>query len=545
MKTLLRLSALVAPLFPVMAAAVILGTAGFLCAIGIPLFASLALTVRFPLYWLIAAGVLRGVLHYAEQYCNHFIAFTLLARIRGIVFDKLRALGPAKLDGKRKGELISLLTSDIELLELFYAHTISPVCIATLTSAIIAAILAAKSAALGILALVFYALVAVGVPLAVRKGAMRAGAEHRRLFAEMNAFLLDSLRGLQQTILFGGGEKKLREIKARSENLSASKRQSAVYDGLTAALIDSLVIAAAAAMLLVSLSLFRAGKIDFGTVIFAVTAMFSSFAPVIAVARLGSSLAETVAAGNRVLSLLDEKSIASDITAGSDICDFDEKTGDFLSAKDVCFSYKNGEEGTVLRDISVSAHRRGIVGIQGKSGSGKSTLLKLFMRFYLADSGEISVGGNDINAINTASLRAAESYVTQDTVLFHDTIENNVRIARLDATREEIEEACRKANIHDFIASLPNGYETTVAELGDNFSGGERQRLGLARAFLHESKILLLDEPTSNLDSYNESVILQSVQEAAKDKAVILVSHRESTLGAAEKIYKIESGRQS
>ena len=336
MKTLFRLSKLIAPLFPVMLLAIFFGTTGFLCAIAIPVFASIALTADFPIKLLLALGVARGVLHYAEQYCNHYIAFTLLARIRNIVFAKLRELGPAKLDGKKKGELISLLTSDIELLELFYAHTVSPVCIALLTSVAVAVFLGAKSIVLALYMLFFYAVVGICVPLIVQNGAMKAGAKHRAQFSRLNAFLLDTLRGLQQSILYGTGEKKCSAIKAKSEELSRSKKSSALYEGFTAALIDSLVIVAAMGNLALALYLFRCNAIDFGTVIFSLTASFSSFAPVIAVARLGSSLSETVAAGKRVLSLLDEKSVAPAISGRETISDFS-----LIEVNDMSFSYPN------------------------------------------------------------------------------------------------------------------------------------------------------------------------------------------------------------
>ncbi len=541
MKTLLRLSKLIAPLFPIMALAVLFGTLGFLCAIGIPLAGVYALTHKIALWTLICLGVVRGVLHYAEQYCNHFLAFTLLARIRNIVFAKLRSLGEAKMDGKQKGDLISLLTSDIELLELFYAHTVSPVCIAFFVSVILVILLGTQHWSLGVLALFFYALVAIAIPLAIQKRAVRAGSKHRNQFAQMNAFLLDTLRGLQQTILFGTGNKKLSILEQKSDELSESKKSMALFEGFNAALIDFCVIVASCAMLFLSLALYKKGAIAFESVVFSVAAMFSSFGPVIAVARLGSSLSQTIAAGNRVLALLDEKPVVSENTSGEQISSdaFKKET-----ICELCFSYPNQEsEEIILSNINMEFPQGKIVGIQGKSGSGKSTILKLLMRFWDPQSGNVFVNEQNIKSVQTESLRKMQSYVTQETVLFHDTIENNIRIANFNASLQEIQEACKKANIHDFIMSLPNGYQTQVAELGDNFSGGERQRLGLARAFLHKSALLLLDEPTSNLDSYNEKIILDSVKQSAKDKTVILVSHRESTLNIADSVYHIEGGR--
>lgn len=537
MRTLLRLSRLIAPLFPVMTLAVLFGTLGFFCAIGIPVVGVLALTKTLPVKFLVLVGLGRGILHYAEQYCNHFIAFTLLARIRNIVFDKLRSLGPAKLDGKEKGNLISLLTSDIELLELFYAHTVSPVCIAILVSGGVLIFLAHYHFALALVALISFILLAVFTPFVIQKISISAGEKHRELFACMNSFLLDSLRGLQQTILYGNGAKKRALLLEKSEELSKSQKNLSRNEGITAALIDALLLLCDMAMLFTAIYLYRHGSISFDGLLISVAAFFSSFGPVVAVARLGSSLSQTVAAGKRVLSLLDESPLAETVENESDISHFE---GGQIS--NLNFAY-NKE--AILRNLSLSFPKNQIIGLQGKSGSGKSTILKLLMRFWKADSGSIKISEKEIDKINTASLRSLESYVTQETVLFHDTIENNIRIARLNASREEIIDSCKRAAIHDFIISLPNGYDTQVGELGENFSGGERQRLSLARAFLHDGEFLLLDEPTSNLDSYNEKIILDSAKAERSKKTVLLVSHRESTMEVCDKIYKIESGRLS
>lgn len=536
MKTLLRLSKLTAPLLPVMALAVLFGTAGFLCAIGIPVLGAASLVSSFPVRILIIAGVARGVLHYLEQYCNHFIAFTLLARIRNIVFAKLRGLGPARIETKEKGSLISLITSDIELLEVFYAHTISPVCIAILVSAGMCVFIAHFSWLLSLVALLFYVLVGAVIPMCVSRSAERAGSIHREQFARMNSFLLDCLRGISMSIMYGTGLKKLEEIKSKSDDLSKSQKKMAVNEGFTSALSGLLVTAGALTMIFVSLALFKAGRIGFSSVVISTAAMFSSFGPVIAVANLGSGLSQTVAAGKRVLGLLDEKPIVAEVTDGKDV----EFAG--AEAKNVSFGYADEN---ILENFSLEFPKGKIIGIKGKSGSGKSTLLKLLMRFWEADSGEILVSGENVNKINTCALRKIESYITQETVLFHDTIANNIRIAKLDATDEEIAAACKKANVHEFIASLPQKYETQVAELGDNFSGGERQRLGLARAFLHGGDFILLDEPTSNLDSYNERVIMESVKQEAAGKTVVIVSHRDSTFALADKVISLESGRKS
>ena len=558
MKTLLKLSKLISSLFPVMILSILFGTAGHLCAISIPVLGSVALVEKFSVWFLILIGIARGILHYIEQYCNHFIAFSILAKIRTKVFAKLRELGPAKLEGKEKGNLISLITSDIELLEVFYAHTVSPVFIALFTGICMTVFFWHFNWILAVLALAFYLIVAAGVPAIVNKKAVQHGTEYRARFASMNSFMLDCLRGINQSILYGNGNKKLDSIKSKSDNLAQSRKKMAVNEGFTAAISGIFVVLASLCMLAVSMLLYKNGAVEFGAVVICTTAMFSSFGPSLAVAALGSSLSGTIASGNRVLALLAEKPVTKTVSNGVNT-DFSGAEG-----KNICFKYpsanekslnrksvngkslnENSETENILQDVNIQFPKGKIIGIQGKSGSGKSTLLKLFMHFWEADSGSVNISEIPVEKINTSCLRKIESYVTQETVLFHDTIENNLRIAKLDATAEEIQQACKKAELHDFIMSLPNQYQTQVAELGDNFSGGERQRLGLARAFLHKSDFLLLDEPTSNLDSYNEEKIMESVKKESEGKTVVIVSHRDSTFVHADKIFKLESGRNS
>ena len=543
MKTLLRLSKLISSLFPVMILSILFGTAGHLLAISIPVLGSIALVEKFTLWFLILIGIARGVLHYIEQYCNHFIAFSILAKIRNKVFEKLRQLGPAKLEGREKGNLISLITSDIELLEVFYAHTVSPVFIALFTSIAMIIFFWQFSWILAVLAAAFYIIVAAAVPAIVNKKAVQHGSEYRSKFAGMNSFILDCMRGIEQSILYGNGKSKLESIKTKSDSLAQSRKKMAVNEGFTAAVSGALVVLASLSMLLVSMILYKNGTVELAAVIICTTAMFSSFGPVLAVAALGSGLSGTIASGNRVLALLDEKPAVENISGKKDI--FFENA----EAKNVYFKYpavnSNPESETILQNINIQFPKNKIIGIQGKSGSGKSTLLKLFMHFWEADSGSVEISETSVNEINTSCLRKIESYVTQETVLFHDTIENNIRIAKLDATDEEIAEARKKAELDDFIMSLPQKYKTQVSELGENFSGGERQRLGLARAFLHKSDFLLLDEPTSNLDSYNEEKIMDTVKKESEGKTVVIVSHRDSTFKHADKIFKLESGRNS
>lgn len=541
-----RLVGLVKPLAPVMVCAVLLGVAGFLCAIFIPVLGVYALLDTLLTAAPVALGtvcvllpvlaVARGVLHYAEQGCNHFIAFKLLALIRDKVFGVLRRLAPAKLEGRDKGDLIAVLTADIELLEVFYAHTISPICIAVIVSVVMACFIGGYAPALGLYAALSYAVIGIGVPVAAAKGARQSGESFRAEFGALNSFVLDSLRGIRESLQYNDGPHRLAQINQRTDALSGQERRLKEAGGTAQAMTGAIILLLDAGMLALAGQLCSTGVIGFDGALVSVVALMSSFGPVIALANLGTGLQNTFAAGNRVLDILDEKPAVEEVTTGKDIT-FTE-----ADARRVTFGYGDSE---ILKEVSLHIPQNQIVGITGRSGSGKSTLLKLLMRFWDTDLGRVELSGENIKGINTASLRAAESFVEQDTVLFHDSIEENIRIARLDATHEQVVEACKKASIHDFIMTLPQGYDTPVGELGDTLSGGERQRIGVARAFLHDAPFILLDEPTSNLDSLNEAVILRSLAEERTSKTVVLVSHRVSTMRIADTTYSVENGRMS
>lgn len=536
-----RLIGLVKPMLGFMFLAIAMGLLGNLCATFITVFGGYAiLNVLHPewsmsLGWVFAAVLLfalvRGFLRYAEQSCNHFIAFKLLALIRDKVFGALRRLCPAKLEGKDKGDLISVITSDIELLEVFYAHTISPICIAFLFCLIMVLFIGRIHTALGVLALSAYAVVGIVIPLVTSKRSGDDGIQFRSSAGKLSAFVLDSLRGLPETVQYGQGRKRLAEMDAQTDDLSQTEAHMKRTAGKNTAAVNTTILLFDLAMLFSSAKL--AG---FEGCLIATLAMMSSFGPVVSLAALGATLQNTFAAGNRVLDILDESPVAPDVTGKANV----EFHG--AAAENVSFSY-GGEQ--ILEKLSLSIPEGKVIGITGRSGSGKSTLLKLFMRFWPVTEGKVTISGKSVDEINTENLRDMESFVTQQTHLFHDSIRKNLCIAKLDATEEEIIAACKKASVHDFIMGLPKGYDTEVGELGDTLSGGERQRLGLARAFLHNAPFLLLDEPTSNLDSLNEAVILKALQTECQEKTVILVSHRKSTMGIANTVYSVERGRLS
>ena len=558
---------LVKPLLHIMLAAIILGTLGYLCAIFLTILAGQVIVhglltgvagmiVPVDNMWLvftpvktiitamIVIAVLRGILHYVEQYCNHFIAFKLLAIIRHKVFAALRKLCPAKLEGRDKGNLISIITTDIELLEVFYAHTISPIAIATLTSMIMVIFIGRYHWLAGLLALAAYLIVGVAIPMWNGKRGSQKGMEFRTNFGELNSFVLDSLRGLDETIQYGQGEKRKEQMSERSKNLAGMQESLSKMEGSQRSFTNMVILLASFGMLALTIWLYAKGEMGFEGILTCTIAMMGSFGPVVALSSLSNNLNQTLASGERVLSLLEETPLVEEIPGDVEISDVESMKHEFTGAEAENVTFAYGEE-VILDNYSLKLQPGKITGIHGASGSGKSTLLKLLMRFWDVQDGNVSVDGTDVRKIPTKHLRDMESYVTQETHLFHDSIANNIAIAKPGASREEIMEAAKKASIHDFIMTLPKGYDTEVGELGDTLSGGEKQRIGIARAFLHECPLILLDEPTSNLDSLNEGIILKSLKESAKKKTVVLVSHRVSTMNVADVVYEMENGRIS
>ena len=586
---------LVKPLLHIMLAAIILGTAGYLCAIFLTILAGQVIvhgviaggagSIKTIITVMIIIAVLRGILHYAEQYCNHFIAFKLLAIIRHKVFAALRKLCPAKLEGRDKGNLISIITTDIELLEVFYAHTISPIAIADLTSLVMVFFIGRYHWLAGILALAAYLVVGVVIPMWNGRRGSQMGMEFRTNFGELNSFVLDSLRGLDETIQYDQGEKRKEQMSERSRSLAGMQEKLSKMEGTQRSFTNLVILLASFGMLALTVWLYGKGEIGFEGILTCTIAMMGSFGPVVALSNLSNNLNQTLASGERVLSLLEETPMVEEISGNVDIrTDSDneisntsivsENTDNDIrnqnnspekekyilrgiltgraknsvnvfsgaEAQHVTFAYENE---TILDDYSLKLEPGKITGIHGASGSGKSTLLKLLMRFWDVNQGSVSVDGEDIRKIQTRHLRDMESYVTQETHLFHDSIANNIAVGSPGASREAIIEAAKKASIHDFIMKLPKGYDTEVGELGDTLSGGEKQRIGIARAFLHDSPLILMDEPTSNLDSLNEGIILKSLREASEKKTVILVSHRKSTMNIVDTVFEMKDGRIS
>ena len=542
-----RMLGLVRPLSGFMIISILCGVAGFCCATFLPVLAvweacSIALQREPPLSPGVCLGalalmaLLRGILRYVEQTCNHYIAFRLLAHIRSKIFASLRRLAPARLSGADRGSLISTLTSDIELLEVFFAHTISPVCIAAIMLVVMVAFTGSFAWQLGLVMLVAQLVVGVAVPIMVFRASGNGGRVVRDRAAGLSTFVLDGLRGLTEVLQFDVGASRLKTLDERSRRLAGTQRSLSAMSSTGSAVADAAIAAFSLAELMVGVSLHMAGVIDASAAVISTAATLGSFGPVVALASLGSTLQGTLASAHRVLDILDEEPAVEEISEGDTI------VFGGAAAKSVSFSY--GRE-RILDNVTVEIPKGTIVGIEGKSGSGKSTLCRLMMRFWDVDRGQVSISDQRIDTIRTDNLRDMEALVEQDTYLFHQSIRDNLLIAKPHAIQSELDAACRAASVYDFIMSLPEGFDAEVGELGDTLSGGERQRLGLARAFLHDAQLLILDEPTSNLDSLNEGIILCSLDRQRRKRTVLLVSHRASTMAVADRIFSIDSGRVS
>lgn len=545
-KIMASLILLLGSLAYIMILAVINGSIGFICAMGVTVFGAVGVakalgeTIALSYGWIIGlavgCGLLRGLLRYFEQYSNHFIAFKLLAVLRDKIFGALRTLCPAKLESKQKGSIIAMITSDIETIEVFYAHTISPICIAILVStAVFLFVGFVLSWYLAFLAVAGYLMIGIAVPIISSGRLKESGVKYRAEFASFNAYFLDSVKGIKDIVLNNAGKEREQEVNRRSELLLKETKKMKHNSTRASAATELTVSLFIIATLIAGIVLVRFDMLTIGKMIIAVVAVFGSFGPVIAISALPGNLTQTFASGDRILNLLAEEPAVTEVKNGENI-EYEK-----LNVTGLSFSYDGQTQ--VLKDIKMHAEKGEIIGIVGESGCGKSTFLKLLLRFWQKEKGEIAYNGIDIDRIDSDNLLDNVTMVSQTTYLFDETIEENLRIAKPDASREELESACRLASIHDFIMTLPNGYKTLAGALGDNLSAGEKQRIGLARAFLKGSDLILLDEPTSNVDSINEGIILKALKEQKSKKSIILVSHRESTMAIADRIYRADNGQ--
>ena len=532
------------PLAPIMGITIFMGVLGFLAAISIASFGAVALgayigditfiSFKGAIIVMAISALLRGFLRYGEQLSGHYIAFKILYILRDKIFTVLRKLAPAKLEGKEKGNLIALITSDIELLEVFYAHTIAPISIAIITNSIISIILFNIRPIFGVLAVIFFLIVGFVIPYVSSSFAKEAGVNYRNIFGESNNYVLDSLRGLKEVLLFKNGEERLNKINENSIKLNKSLDKIKGHEGIIRATTDITIMIAILTFVILGTSEYLSGNISFTTAIVSIVIIASSFGPVVALSNLSNTLLQTFACAERIFALLDEKPQVEEVRGKNDI------QGKDIEYKNVSFSYPNRKE-SIFKNTSLNIRKGEKIALIGESGIGKSTFIKLIMRFWDVNSGDIKLDNIDIKDVNTESLRNSQTLVSQETYLFNESIRENIKVGNEDASESDIIEAAKKASIHDFILSLPKGYDTKVSELGGNLSSGERQRIGLARAFLKDSEVLILDEPTSNLDALNEGEILKAINENCKEKTIILISHRKSTTAICDKVYKLEN----
>lgn len=527
-----KLITLIKPLWLLMFFAIVVGSIGHLSAILIP---TIGITLVFfkdyhhiliPL--LILCGVLRGVFRYIEQALNHELAFRVLAQLRDLVFGKMRELAPAKLETKDRGNLITLITSDIEQLEVFFAHTISPVFIALIVNAIVVFLIAKISGYLAIVSLIAYLTVGILIPIVYSSMGREKGLLYRHQLGDLNSFVLDGILGIYDVLQFSQDTKRLKELELRSKTLNNAQKDMNRYSILNHASVELVIFISN--MLLIALGFIL--EIEIGRLLIALVLHTSSFGPVIALSNLANNMYHTLASGERVLDLLEEKPVVEEV-----INDEPFSHGP-IELKDVNFKY---DESLVLKNLNTHFNEHKIIGIQGPSGSGKSTILKLLMRVYEVDSGEVLIHNTNINEIDSKALRTSQALMSQNTDLFEMSIYDNIRLGAWNKP-DKVIDAAKKAGIHDFILSLKDGYDTKLAEFGSSLSSGERQRIALARLFMGDTSLLIFDEPTSNLDSLNEAIILKNLQKHKDDKTIILTSHRLSTMNIADERYEFIDG---
>ncbi|EBF5204575.1 ABC transporter ATP-binding protein [Listeria monocytogenes] len=481
------------------------------------------------LFVMVGCGVLRGVARYLEQYLNHDIAFRLLAIIRERIFSTLRKLGPARLSGKKSGDLITAITSDVEALEVFFAHTISPVFIALGTTIATVRFLGMYDTGLALILLLGQILVGVVLPMISYKRNKKIGTAYQTEFVGLNQAVMENIASLQDIFQFKLGEARLANLTDRGEKLN-KQYQKRLRQGSELQILGEWVLIGTATLILVLGSFWQ---LPLETILIGTVLSLSSFGSVLALNALGTALLTTFASGKRLYALTEEKPVVT-FNGPLELTDFES-----AELNKVCFSH-DGKQ-AILSELSLDLPKGKWLGIGGESGSGKSTLVKLLMRYWDPD-GEVNLNNQPLPKITESSLHQIEGVMEQSTFLFEDTIGNNIRLGKKAATLDEVKVAARKAAIDKWIETLPEGYDTKIGGQARNLSDGERQRIGLARLFLHDAPLLLLDEPTSNLDYINEQAILNTLRSEIQDKTVLVISHRKTTLDLAEEQWLLENG---
>ena len=538
-----RLIALVGRFIWVILLASFSGVLGYLLAINVTLFAGLAILKYFGVAInisyqvlfsiIIISGILRGIVRYFEQYGNHYMAFKLLQIVRVKIFKALRKQSVVKLEEKNKGDLVSLLQGDIETLEVFYAHTITPFLIAFITSLIMVIVISLLSSIyLGLIALGAYLIIGLLIPFIFYKFNKNSGRSYRKKLSQFEEFYLDSIYGGYEIISQNKNDVFINDVENKTKELIKLNKDLDNKNTIFTNIMNLLIVLLNLIIIFVGYILYQRGIIDSYYIIIAYVILTSSFGPVLALANLPNNLSQTFASANRVLDIIDENPVIKD---GNKELDYSS-----LTIKDSYFNYGNK---AILKGVNLEIKQKEIIGIYGPSGIGKSTILKLIMHFYELDKGSILLNDEDIKEYSLNSLYKNINLFSQTTYLFQDTIKNNLLIAKKDATMEELVEACKNASIYDYIMSLKDGFDTKISDLKNNISEGEKQRLGLARVFLRNPKLLLLDEATSNIDAINEGIILKSLKKYKEKMAIIIISHRKSTLNICDNIYELKEGK--
>lgn len=553
-----RMASLMRPLAGTEARAIGCGSLGHLCTVWCIMASTAALIgLSGGQGWLsdtwgmwaavaVAVALLKGVMAYGEQYYNHEIAFSVLRDIRTTVFDKMRTLAPAKLARRGRGDMVTVLTDDVELLEIFYAHTLSPIAIALLTSLLNLVLLTLLSSWMGLAALVSYLLVGLLIPLASASPTFRVAMAERIAQGRLRSLLLETLDGRRELVGLGAADQVKRNLGSATDSMLDARRRTSrntLYNDLATQVVT--LICMAAFTLIVCL-LGGQGMIAMAPAVIGLVGFLSSFGPLIPVARLGAGLQPTLAAARRVFGIMDEDPAVEEVADGPGLVDY---TG--THAQGLSFSYgSDRREGQthqgqvqVLHNLDLDIRPGDLIGIQGENGAGKTTLIDLLMRFRDRDAGDLTVSGLPIERIRTADLRARQTLVSQDTYIFSETLADNIALARPSASREEIERAASQACLDDLIAQLPKGLDQILTGHGSELSEGQRQRVALARAFLSRASLLLLDEPTSNMDALLEGKVLQSLIDQQGERAYLIVSHRPSVLAHTERLLTLEEGR--
>ncbi len=547
LKTALRLLKFVKPFLPEMIFSILNGVFGHITAVCVMSFSALLLcnitgmetffSRNIIILFIVISALIRGISHYFEQYSGHDVAFRLLAKIRSSLFDSLRDLAPAKMVDKRSGDIVTSLMGDIEIIEVFFAHTIAPVTITALMFIILNLFFFAIHPVFSIVASIGYLSVAVLIPILNYRFVKVEGKNYRNNLSDLNSSLIDTLQGLKELILFDRFNSRIKKNRAKTSAMQNAAKDIRKNEGLIDSFTDGSIILSNALLLIVGIFLFSNGLISKYEFIIVLITYMSSFAPFIVIPFLSNTLSNTFAAAERIFSLEDEENPSPEIADSMILKESDEKD---ISVNNVNFGYKKE---FLLQNVSINIKKGEKIAIQGESGSGKTTILRLLLRFWDVTGGEIKIGSENVKNINLESLRNNISMLSQETYIFNKTISENIALGKADATIEDIKNAAEKAGINQFIESLPNKYETLAGALGDKMSGGERQRIGIARIILRNSDIVLFDEMTSNLDILNEQLILKTINKTMEDKTIITVTHRESVATHFDKIFFINKGK--